>query len=99
MTQTTRARPPAATPQRRPSRTVVFCLVGALVFFFGPAVAFLAGDRPTTIDNRPLTSLPSLSEGWKGVPQFQAWANDHLPLRSQAVKLATGISQSLFHEA
>lgn len=99
MSQITREREPVSAPPRRPSRTVVFCLVGALVFFFGPALAFLAGDRPTAIDNRPLTPLPSLSQGWGAVPQFQAWANDHLPLRSQAVAVATGISQSVFHEA
>lgn len=99
MTSTTTRRKTRTALQRRPSRTVVFCLVGALLFFFGPAAAYLLGERAKPIDNRPLATLPALSQGWGAVPQFQLWANDHLPLRSQAVKVATGVSQTIFNEA
>lgn len=99
MTSATKDRTMESTPRRRPSRTVVFCLVGALVFFFGPGVAYLFGERPQAIDNRPLAAAPSVRQGWDAFGQAQLWANDHLPLRSKAVKLATGISQDVFHEA
>ncbi|TXN28228.1 alginate O-acetyltransferase AlgX-related protein [Lacisediminihabitans profunda] len=86
-------------PTARRSRIVVFPLIGALVLFFGPAVGFVLGDRATPIDNRPLSSFPSVDDGWKFLPKFQAWANDYLPLRALAVKADTKISERVFGEA
>lgn len=86
------------TGRRRIARTLVFPLVIAATFFYGPAMGFVLGDRADEIDNRPLYAFPSLSAGWKFIPELQAWANDHLPLRSQAVKVGTELSERVFHE-
>jgi alginate O-acetyltransferase complex protein AlgJ len=80
------------------SRVLVIPLVAALVFFFGPAVAYLVGDRPDTIDNRPLADMPSASDGWDYFGKFTTWANDHLPLRSQAVERSTQVSERVFKQ-
>jgi len=97
MTRTPR---PLPKPNRlRRSRVVVFPLIGALLLFGGPAIGFALGDRATPIDNRPLAAFPSISEGWKFLPKFQAWTNDYLPLRAQAVRADAEISQALFGEA
>src|SRR3954447_23950044 len=53
---------------RRPTRPVTLLL--ALVFFFGPLVAFALGARPQQIENRPLTDLPTASDGWDFFPAF-----------------------------
>ncbi len=79
-------------------KVIVLSLVGGLVFFFGPALGFVLGDRAEPIDNRPLVEMPSITEGWDFIPDFQAWANDYLPLRAQAVKLGTEISELVFRE-
>ena len=91
------ARPDGLVSPHRP-RIVVVPLVVALVFFFGPAAAFLLGDRADEIDNRPLASVPSASDGWSFFPDFTTWANDHLPLRSQAVERGTELSEAVFNE-
>jgi alginate O-acetyltransferase complex protein AlgJ len=70
----------------------------ALLFFFGPAFAFLLGARPQQIENRKLTEFPSISDGWKFFPEFTAWATDHLPLRAQAVRANTTVSEKVFKE-
>lgn len=80
------------------SQVVVVPLIAALLFFFGPAAAFLLGDRAKEIDNRPLATMPSPSDGWSFIPDFNTWANDHLPLRSQAVQRGTELSEALFDE-
>jgi len=85
-----------ASPHR--SRVVAVPLLAALLFFFGPAVAFLLGDRSEEIDNRPLAAMPSAGEGWSFFPDFTIWANDHLPLRSHAVRSGTELSETVFAE-
>lgn len=89
-------------PRRRESahrmrRPLVLLL--ALGFFFGPAVAYVAGQRPQEIENRRLRSLPTLSQGWDFFPSFAAWATDHLPLRKQAVQSDSALSERVFKEA
>ncbi len=79
-------------------RIIVLPLLIGLVFFFGPALGFVLGDRAEPIDNRPLVEMPSIAEGWDFIPDFQAWANDYLPLRAQAVRLGTEISELVFRE-
>jgi len=80
------------------SRIVVVPLVVGLLFFFGPVVAVLGGDRAEEIDNRPLATMPSASDGWSFIPRFTTWANDHLGLRSQAVRTGTDLSEAMFDE-
>ncbi len=66
-------------------------MVVGLVFFFGPTVAGLLGVRSGEIDNRKLTSFPSLlNGGWKALPQLGAWASDNLPGRNQAISACRG---------
>ena len=83
---------------RRPVRIPVLSLAAALLFFFGPAIAFTFGDRAVPIENRPLAGMPSLDSGWQAIPGFNAWAIDHLPLRSQAVRADTDLSEAVFGE-
>src|SRR5215207_11130846 len=73
-------------------------LLLALVFFFGPLAAFALGARPEKIENRPLTELPSASDGWSFFPDFTAWATDHLPLRGDAVRGNAALSEAVFGE-
>lgn len=82
--------------QARVRRRVAVLL--ALAFFFGPAGAYLAGQRPEEIENRRLKPMPSPSEGWRFFPDFAAWAVDHLPLRKQAVQANSALSERVFHE-
>ena len=96
---------PAPVDARRPGllsahnrKIVILPFVVALVFFFGPAVAFLFGNRATEIDNRPLVALPSPTQGWDFFAKFQAWANDYLPLRAEAVRAGTLLSETIFGE-
>jgi len=70
----------------------------ALAFFFGPAGAYLAGQRPEEIENRRLKPMPSPADGWRFFPDFAAWAIDHLPLRTQAVRANSALSERVFHE-
>lgn len=90
--------PLAGSSRPRPPRLAVVPLIVALVFFFTPAVASLLGDRAEPIDNRPLATMPALSDGWNLIPAFTLWANDHLPLRSEAVSFGTVLSEEVFGE-
>ncbi|HEX7323123.1 MAG TPA: hypothetical protein VF299_09380 [Mycobacterium sp.] len=84
-------------PQHR-LRIPAVPFAAALLFFLGPAIAFLSGDRADLIENRQLARMPSLDSGWQAIPRFNAWAVDHLPLRAQAVRANTYLSESIFHE-
>jgi hypothetical protein len=94
------AQPPdeKATYRRRRVRIPALSLAAALLFFFAPAIAFTFGDRAAPIENRPLAGMPSLNSGWQLIPRFNAWAVDHLPLRSQAVRANTNLSEAVFGE-
>lgn len=86
------------TRHRRRLRIPALSLAAALVFFFGPAIAFIFGDRAHPIENHPLAGMPSLNSGWQVIPRFNAWAVDHLPLRSQAVRADTDLAEAVFGE-
>jgi hypothetical protein len=77
------------TRRRRRLRIPALSLAATLLFFFGPAIAFTFGDRADLIANRLLAGMPSLNSGWQVIRGFTAWAVDHLPLRSQAVRADT----------
>ncbi|MGB3675218.1 MAG: hypothetical protein WA988_12320, partial [Candidatus Nanopelagicales bacterium] len=62
-------------------------LVLALVFFFLPTAAFLAGVRAKPFENHPLAWRPSITAGWDFPRDFDAWAIDHLPLRQSAIQV------------
>ncbi|WP_189249287.1 alginate O-acetyltransferase AlgX-related protein [Streptosporangium pseudovulgare] len=74
-------------------------LLAAVLFFAGPALAFAAGDRAVEIENRRLPEFPALSRGWDAVPEVEAWATAHLPLRRYAVRGNAALSEFLFGEA
>lgn len=90
------ASPRHSAPRGRVSR---LCAAGlALLFFFGPALAYAAGVRPQEIENRRLAALPSLSDGWDFFAKFTAWSTDHLPLRGEAVEANTRLSELVFDQ-
>jgi len=86
--------PRPAPPQRAPwARRLVPV---ALVFFFLPAVLSGAGVRAEPFENRELAEFPSLSEGWDFLPGLQEWADDHLPLRREAVRADREVAEKVF---
>ena len=82
---------------RRRPQTLVLGLVAA-AFFFAPALAWLAGERAKPIENRALVDFPSLGRGWDIFPALTQWTTDYLPLRSNAVRFNTRLSESVFDE-
>lgn len=68
------------------------------MFFFGPSAAGALGVRAGELENRALTQLPSLTQGWGLFDQLNQWTIDHLPLRDQAIRFNTDLSQRLFDE-
>lgn len=82
--------------RRAPQRPVAVLL--ALAFFFVPAAAFGIGERAQEIENRRLTALPSVSDGWDFFDHFTAWAVDHMPLRDDAVRGNAALSERVFGE-
>ena len=87
-----------AIPSPRPRGRRWLVLLIGLVFLFTPAAAYVSGVRATEIENRRLTSFPSVSAGWDFFPQLSAWATDHLPLRDRAVAANTRLSEGVFGE-
>jgi alginate O-acetyltransferase complex protein AlgJ len=79
-----------------PSHTLIG--VFALLFFFGPAIAAGVGVRATAIENRKLTSFPSVHDGWSVFGNFDSWATDHLPLRDTAIRTNTTAERDIFRE-
>lgn len=73
--------------------------LAAALFFCGPALAFAAGARAVEIENRRLPEFPALSRGWSVIPDVEAWASAHLPLRQYAVRANATLSELLFDEA
>jgi hypothetical protein len=94
----TEADPDASIPAPRPRNRRWLVLLVGLVFLFTPAAAYAFGVRATEIENRRLTSFPSVSAGWEFFPQLSAWATDHLPLRDRAVAANTRLSETVFGE-
>lgn len=68
----------------------------SIVFFFGPAFAFVVGVRPTPFENRALHAFPSPGDGWGFFTALPLWATDHLPLREAGVDAANGVSTGIF---
>lgn len=80
----------------RPRKLVL--LLGALLFFFGPALALGLGVRAHEVENRRLRSLPPLSSGWHIFDGLTGFGTDHLPLRDVAIHFNTWLQQALFGE-
>ncbi len=71
-------------------------LVLALLFFFLPTAAFLAGVRAKPFENHPLAWRPSITAGWEFPRDFDAWAIDHLPLRQSAIQVDNHLRDAVF---
>ncbi|GIH14740.1 alginate O-acetyltransferase AlgX-related protein [Rugosimonospora africana] len=84
--------------RRRVRPSAVLAAALAVLFFFGPAFARLAGVQPTRIENRPLRPFPSAAKGWQFLPGLDGWAVDHLPLRDVAVRANGWVSEHVFRE-
>ncbi|WP_344952449.1 alginate O-acetyltransferase AlgX-related protein [Sphaerisporangium flaviroseum] len=84
---------------RRPTARRAVAPLAAALFFFGPALAFVAGDRAVEIENRRLPEFPALSRGWDVIPDAEAWATAHLSLRRYAVRADAALSELLFGDA
>ena len=65
----------------------------ALLFFTAPALAALTGERADEFENRTLADPPSLAEGFGFLPALGLWADDHLPLRQDAVELDAALTE------
>ena len=70
--------------------------VAALAFFFAPLALRAAGVTARPFENRPMATLPELSQGWDGLEQAAQFFVDRLPLREQAVRADAWVSTELF---
>jgi len=70
----------------------------ALAFFFGPAVAYVVGERARPIENRGLSPRPTPAHGWRFFPETSTWFTDHLPLRRQAIETNSSLTRRVFDE-
>lgn len=73
-------------------------LVAAGVYFLLPLLLLAVGVRPGEFENRQLAEFPSVTDGWDFFTGLSDWADDHIPLREQAVAAADGISRGVFGE-
>jgi alginate O-acetyltransferase complex protein AlgJ len=83
----------------RHGRRQVGALASALAFFCTPLLLLIFGVRPEAIENRPLTSFPSPTDGWGFFTGMGQWATDSLPLRGDAVRIEDWVSRNLFGES
>jgi hypothetical protein len=68
----------------------------ALAFFFAPLLLWVGGVRARPFENRPMASAPTLSQGWDAFDGATRFFVDRLPLREQAVRANTWVSESVF---
>lgn len=76
-------------------RLALFC---AVVFFWAPQLALLAGVRPAEIENHRLAGFPLPSDGWGQFTELPQWAIDHLPFRGSAIDATSWVSRDVFGE-
>jgi alginate O-acetyltransferase complex protein AlgJ len=82
---------------RRPVRVLVVLV--AVVFLFGPAVAFVGGARARAFENHALARFPSPDRGWAFFTSLSSPATDHLPVREQAVRANAQINKNVFRDS
>ena len=75
-----------------------FALVAAVVFFATPLFGLTIFGTPPSIENRALHPFPSPAAGWSFFTELGPWATDHLSFREDAIRLADGVSRSVFGE-
>ena len=79
-------------------RSRALVVVVSVILFFGPAFAYLAGERGRPIENRSPTGFSELHVGWDGLSVLGAFISDRIPLRQRAVRVDSWIDRRLFHE-
>lgn len=70
--------------------------VAALIFFFGPIALRAVGVTARPFENRPLETFPKASQGWDALDQGKRFFVDRMPLREQAVRADSWISEHVF---
>ncbi len=70
--------------------------IAAIAFFATPVAARVVGVKAEPFENRPLAGAPSLHDGWNVFDQTTRFLTDRMPLREEAVRANTRISQDLF---
>ena len=70
--------------------------IAAVVFFATPVAARVVGVKAEPFENRGLAEAPSLDDGWNVFDRATRFLTDRMPLREEAVRANTRISQDLF---
>ena len=70
--------------------------IAAVVFFATPVAARVVGVKAEPFENRRLAEAPSLDDGWNVFDRATRFLTDRMPLREEAVRANTRISQDLF---
>lgn len=75
-------------------------LIAIVVFvsLWLPITARVMGVRATVVENRQLTPAPSVDAGWNFFKELGPYINDHLPLRSRAIRTDAWIDVNVFGE-
>ena len=63
-------------------------LISALVFLATPTLMWVAGMRPSEIENHELASFPGVGDGWGLFTGLEGWATDNLVFREEAISTA-----------
>lgn len=77
--------------------SIVTFIVG-IIFIFGPLTAMAFGSRAKPIENRPLSSAPSLSDGWDIFDTSTDYLVDRLTIRPQSVRYDAWVDINIFNE-
>lgn len=86
---------PLYRPRHHQQRLARIC---ALIFLVVPAVAYLAGLRPTVSENHAPAAFPGVGAGWSFFTGLSAWATDSFPFRDEGIAAENGLSRSVFGE-
>ena len=83
----------------RHGRRQVTALSCALVFFAAPTLMWVAGMRPSEIENHDLAGFPSAGDGWAFFTGMDSWSTDNLVFRAGAVQATDWVSRTFFGES
>lgn len=70
--------------------------IAAIAFFATPVAVRVVGVKAEPFENRALAEAPSLDDGWNVFDQATRYLTDRMPLREEAVRANTRISQDIF---
>lgn len=75
--------------------SLVFAAI-AVVFFMAPIALRAVGVKARAFENRSFAPAPKLADGWNAFDDTTRFLIDRMPLRQQAVRANTWISEKLF---